>query len=94
MPSTISKKPAVKRTGRPKTPGLADKKRCWHRYDEATLKKLQEVKEALLANVPVLFHGSVDDSSVIAALIEKAHVDCMNGNIADYMVVAPAKSGS
>lgn len=93
MPNTIStKKPSGKKRGkkmgRPKTPGLADKIRCWHRYDQATLNKLAVVKEAMLKDVPFFFHGHVDDPSILAALICKAYQQVKDGSfkVSDYII--------
>ena len=93
MPCTVStkkvsKKTKTKRKGRPKTPGLADKIRCWHRYDQATLDKLTVVKKAMLQDVPFFFHGHVDDPSIIAALICKAHLQVKEGSfkVSDYII--------
>jgi hypothetical protein len=75
--------------GRPKSPH-ADKIRCWHRYDQPTLDKLTEVREAMCGDVPFFFHGHIDDSSVIAALIHKAHheVQKKTFDVNDYILVA------
>lgn len=93
MPSTVSTKKISakkkgKKIGRPKTPGLADKIRCWHRYDQDTLDKLQIVKNAMLKDVPFFFHGHVDDPSIISALILKAHKEVGEGSfkVSDYII--------
>ncbi len=101
MPSTVStkkisatKKKSVKRKGRPKTPGLADKIRCWHRYDQETLDKLEAVKQAMLQDVPFFFHGHVDDPSIIAALICKAYQQVKEGSflVNDYIIATTVPS--
>ena len=96
MPSNVTTKKVGKvpgkkkgkRLGRPVTPGLADKIRCWHRYDQPTLDKLTLVKEAMLKDVPFFFHGHVDDPSIIAALICKAHQSVLDGSfkVSDYII--------
>lgn len=98
MPNTVSTKKVGKvsgkkkgkRMGRRPTPGLADKIRCWHRYDQETLDKLEVVKNAMLKDVPFFFHGHVDDPSIIAALICKAHQQVKEGSfkVSDYIIDA------
>lgn len=108
MPSTVStkkvgkvpgkapgKKKSSRRTGRPRIPGLADKIRCWHRYDQRTLDMLDEVRLAMLKDIPFLFHGHVDDSSIIAALICRAHAKIKDGSfkVSDYIIADHSPAG-
>ena len=89
MPVSTKKVSRKKKSpGRPRNEELAKKKRIWMRFDDQTLEQIERIKTEMLKQIPMLFHGHVDDSCVISALVHKVHCDLVRGDFApgDYLL--------